>query len=187
MKLLPWFILGLVCALALIIGVMYMSYSNQEVRLRNAITARQEANKATFDNMWKQIKQTAEVTDAQKNALLEIFIGHAKARSGSGDDKAVVKWLQESVPNVDVSVYKNLQNIIVAARNSFTTDQLALLDLQREHNNCLTMVPSSFFVGGRPPIKVTLVTSERTDAAFSAGKDDDVSVFSKPAPSKVEK
>ena len=165
--------------LVLVVALTWMSANNREVSLRNAITAKQQANQATFDNMWKQIKSAAEVTDAQKNALKEIFVEHAQARSGGGSDKAIVKWLQESVPNVDTTVFTNLQNIIVGARNSFTSDQVALLDLKREHDNVLTVFPSSLFVGGRSHIDVQIVTSEKTERTFASGKDDDVKVFSK--------
>jgi hypothetical protein len=171
-------IVSIIAVVGLVLA-MYVSANNSEVRLRNAITAKQEANKATFDNMWKQISQVAQVTTEQKNALREIFENHAKARQGGSDDKLVMKWIKESIPNVDTKVYTNLQNIIVSARNSFTNDQVALLDLKREHDNVRTMFPSSLFVGGRPEIKVTLVTSGKTEAAFASGRDDDVNVFGK--------
>lgn len=170
-------VLGFLFIFGVLVTMVGVSASNQEVSLRNAITAKQSANKATYDNMWKQIAQVAEVTTEQKNALKEIITEHAKARSGSGDDKAIVKWIHESIPNVDTSVYKNLQNIIVGARNSFTADQVALLDLKRAHDDCLTKFPSSLFVGGRPPIDVQIVTSDRSGNAFASGKDDDVKLF----------
>lgn len=170
-------VIGVLGVLILTVVGIGISASNQEVGLRNAIKAKQTANQATFDNMWKQIQQTAEVTNEQKNALKDIFIQHAQARTGEGVDKAIVKWISESVPNVDVSAYKNLQNIIVGARNSFTSDQIALLDMKRAHDDVLTKFPSSLFVGGRPSIEVQIVTSERTGAAFSSGKDENVKLF----------
>lgn len=169
---------GVLAVFAFLFGIAWVSSNNQEVRLRFAIEAKQKANQATFDNMWKKIAQVAEVTDAQKNALKEIFVEHARARtSGGSTDGSVMKWITESVPNVDVSVYKNLQNIITSARDSFSSDQLALLDLKREHDTLLSVFPSVIFVGGRPRIDVQIVTSGRTDGAFSSGKDEDTKVF----------
>lgn len=170
---------GFFLLLALVVGLMWMSANNTEVSLRNSIVAKQRANQATFDNMFKQISQVAEVTDEQTKALKDIFTSHAQARQGDGSDKAIMKWITESIPNVDTKVFQNLQNIIVGARNSFTGDQVALLDLKRAHDDVLTKFPSSLFVGGRSRIDVTIVTSSRTDAAFSAGKDDNTKVFNR--------
>jgi hypothetical protein len=172
-----------IIGLGLIIGVMYMNYSNTEVGLRNRIEAKQKDNTSRFDNMWKEINQVAQVTEGQKNALREIFEGYAKARSGSGDGGSLAKWIHESVPNVDTSTFNNLQNIITGSRDRWTEEQAKLIDLNLQHDNCLMQAPSSWFVGSRPRIEIKIVTSSRTEAAFDAGKDDDVNVF----PRKAEK
>jgi len=168
-------------AVVLVILVFAVSISNSEVRLRNLITAKQKDNSSEYDNLWKKIAQVAEVTSEQKNALIEIFVQHAKARTGEGSDKAVVRWIQESVPNVDTSAFKNLQNVITASRDGFTMRQKELLDLKREHDNMLGVFPSSIVLSvlGRQPIDVVIVTSTRTDNAFKSGKDDDVELFKK--------
>lgn len=170
-----------VLAVALVVGGMWVSYNNTEVRLRNTITAKSKDNQSEFDNMWKKISQVAQVTDAQKNALKEIFVAHAEARGGvsKGGANPLMTWLQESVPHVDTTTFNNLQNIITASRDSWTMRQKELLDLSREHNNALTLFPSSLFVGSRPKIDVQIITSSRTDEAFKSGKDDDVDVFKK--------
>ena len=129
--------------------------------------------------MWKKISQVAQVTDGQKQALLDIFVQHAKARTGEGPDKAVVKWIHESVPTVDTKTFTQLQNIIVASRDAFTERQRELLDLKREHDNIIDMFPSSLVCGSRGKIEVVIVTSSRADEAFKTGKDDDTSVFKK--------
>lgn len=172
-------VFGFLTAIGFLILTLWAATHNGEVGLRNAIKAKQVANQATFDNMVKQISQVAEVTEEQTRALKDIFLGHAAARTGEGSDRAIMKWVTESVPNVDTGVYKNLQNIIVAARNSFTSDQVALLDLKREHDSMLAKFPGSLFLAGRQPMDVTIVTSSRTGQAFSSGKDDDTKVFNR--------
>jgi len=166
-------------AVALLIGGMWVSYNNQEIRLRNTINAKSIDNRQEMDNMWKKISQAAQVTDAQKNALKEIFVAHAEARGGvsKGGANPLMTWLQESVPHVDTTTFNNLQNIITASRDSWTMRQKELLDLSREHNNALTLFPSSLFVGGRPKIDVQIITSSRTEETFKTGKDDDTTVF----------
>ncbi len=166
-----------VITIVIIIG-MYVTYSNAEVRLRNTITAKQTDNKSEMDAMWKTISQTAQVTEEQKNALMEIFNGYAQARTGEGGG-SLMKWVQESVPNVDQSTYRNLQNIITAQRDGFKFRQKELLDLKREHDNLIDTLPSKLFVGGRGKINVVIVTSTRTEGAFQSGKDDDVNLFNR--------
>lgn len=172
-------ILGAGLAVILIVAGVVISASNSEVDLRTAIEAKQRDNKNEMDGMWKTISQVAQVTDAQKKALLEIFVGHAQARNTGGG--AVMNWIKESVPNVDTSTFNNLQNVITAKRDGFVFRQKELLDLSREHNRILQRFPSGVILSflGRKPVPVTIVTSSRTEEAFEAGKDDDVSVFTK--------
>lgn len=167
---------GIVLLFILIIGGMWISAHNKEVSLRASIEAKQKDNMNEYDAMWKKIAQVAQVTDEHKKALIEIFQSHAQARGGM-NDKAIMQWLQESVPNVDLKTYQNLQNIIVGARDRFVMRQKELLDLKREHDTLLVKFPSSLFVGGRGKIDVTIVTSSKTEETFATGKEDDVNVF----------
>jgi hypothetical protein len=133
----------------IIIALSLISTSNQEVRLRTAIEAKQRDNQHEMDNMWK---------------------------GGS-----LANWIHESVPNVDTSTFNNLQNIISAKRDGFTMRQKELLDMSREHTTLLREFPSNIILSilGRKEIPVTIVTSSRTESAFSTGQDNDTQVFSK--------
>jgi hypothetical protein len=168
--------------LLLVVMLLYgIGVNNKEARLRNAITAKQVDNTNEYDNMWKKIKQSAEVTDGQKEALRQIFVDHAKARSGDGGKNAIMLWIKESIPNVDTSTFNQLMNIVTGSRDRFTMRQKELLDLKREHDNMIDTFPSSMILGflGRAKIDVVIVTSSRTKEAFRTGEDDDVSVFDK--------
>jgi hypothetical protein len=186
-------IIGGICAaalvaviLAIILGVWWVSTSNKEIALRNQIEAKQNDNKNVYDSTWKQISQCAQVTDAQKTALLEIVTGYAKARAGQGGGSLATS-VKEVVPTMDTTTFNQLMNIITSARKQFERSQTEILDLGREHNNCLTLFPGSIVCGGRPKIKIDLVTSSRTGEAFATGVDDDVQVFQKPQPKNVER
>jgi hypothetical protein len=176
-----WLIGAAVALVVVVVGVFVYGIGvlNGEMRLKNAITAKQRDNYSEMDNMWKKISQVAQVTDAQKSALLEIFTGYAKARSAGKEGGSLANWIHESVPNVDTSTYVNLQNIITASRDRWTTQQKELLDMNREHDNIITVFPSSMVCGmfGRTKIEVTIVTSDRTEKAFETGRDNDTTVF----------
>lgn len=174
-----WIVLGSILLIGIIIGMTWVSANNKEVGLRNAITAKQKDNQSRFDNMWKTISQTAQVSEKDRESLSKIFVEHAQARTGNGEGGSVMKWIQESVPTVDSSLFKNLQNIILSSREGWTRNQTEILDLKREHDNVLDKFPSSIFVGGRSHIEVQIVTSGRTKEAFDTGVDESTNVFQK--------
>jgi len=175
-----------IATVALFIGVvMYFSYNNSEARLRNQIAATQTDNRSQLDNTIKVITQNAQVTTEQREALKDIIVGNAQARSNKGGSLATL--VHEAVPNMDqtTQTYRQLMNTITAARNAWTQRQTALLDLNREHDNLIDLQPSRFFVhtiGGKDKIEVVIVTSTRTEESFQTGKDDDTDLFKKSQP-----
>lgn len=162
--------------LLLIPLLMYVSYSNQEVRLRNALSAQQKSNEAVFDNTWKILKQQAGVADHHKTAFKEIYsdLMHGRYDNGGGQ---MMKWVQEHNPQFDSSLFSKLMTSIEAQRTIFTREQQKLIDLKREHDDLLMTIPSSVFVGGRPAVQIVVVTSGKTEESFSTGRDDDVDLF----------
>jgi len=165
--------------LAMMLGLMYMSYSNNEIRLRNQIAAVQKDNENRYDNMWKKVSQAAQIPEAKKQAFKEIFTSYAAGRTGDGSKGSFINAVHESIPSIDLSIFDSLMNMIAGERTTWASNQTRLLDLKRAHDDALTTAPSSWFVGGRPPIDVKIVTSTRTEEAFQSGKDDDVQVFPK--------
>lgn len=155
-----------------------VSYTNTEAGLRNAIKAKQRDNESEFDNLWKKISQTAQVDEAARATLKDVLVSHAAARTtGGSQDGSLMKWVTESVPNVDLSTTKQLMNIITGSRDAWTMRQKELLDLKRQHDDTLTKLPSRFFVsmfGNPTPIDVQIITSTRSTEAMRTGKDDDV-------------
>jgi hypothetical protein len=178
-------VLGLV--IALILGIFFVTTMNKETRLRNQITAKQTDNTSEYDNLWKKLSQSAQVTDAQKEALREIIVGNAQARKSGGGSLATV--VHEAVPTVDTSTFNNLLNIVTSSRDAWTMRQKELIDLKREHDNIIDLFPSNLIcmVLGRQKIDIKIVTSSRTGEAFKTGKDDDVDLFNRKKETKVEK
>ena len=172
-KYLPISIIGSVLLLGFIILIMGISYSNQEINLRVTINAKMTDNKSEFDNMWKKISQVVQVTKSERASLSKLFQDYAQARTTSGGGE-FMKWVQESVPNVGRETYVNLMNIITASRDAWTMRQKELIDFKREHDKLRQMFPSSVFVGMRPEIVITIITSDKTDDTFKKGKDNDV-------------
>lgn len=152
--------------------MLFLNAHNTEIGLRNQANALQENNKNEFDLMWKKIEQTVQITKAERSSVEKIIIEHAGARNIGGG--SLMKMITESIPTIDNTAFLNLQNIVVSARDRFAINQKKLLDLKRAHDDIRTKFPSSVFVGGRPELEVTIVTSARTDESFQTGQDNNV-------------
>lgn len=173
----------------LLILVYVFSVSNSEAGLRNLINAKQVANTTEQDNMWKTIKQVAQVTDAQKNAIMEVVVGYATARGGNGKGGSLATMVSESVPNVDTSAFVKLQNVVDSKRSEWTRAQKELIDYKREHDNLIDMQPSGMICSilGRKKIDIIVITSAATKETFRTGEENDIDLFNKPANGPVEK
>jgi hypothetical protein len=172
-------VVGLIAVIGITLLFGAVSFHNKEVDLRTQIMAKQTDNKNQMDSMWKSINQTAQVAEKDRDSLTQLFNEYAQNRGSGGG--GIMKWVQESVPNVDNTTMVNLQNIIVSQRDSFKFRQTEILDLSREHNRLLQRFPNNIYAGflGRKSIDITVVTSSRTERAFETGVDDETTLFNK--------
>ena len=152
---------------------------NQEVNLSTAITAKKTDQEATFDKMWKVLSQKAQVADQYKTAFQEIYPKLIEGRYSQGDG-SLMKWITESNPTFDVSLYKNVMDAIEVERNGFLTTQRQLMDLKREHDKLLLQWPSKWFINdGVKSIEIQIVSSTHAKEVIKSGKDDDTDLFKK--------
>jgi len=170
---------GVALVLVIIYLAMWFTYSRQHVQLKNKAEAQQKVCEAHFDKMWKIIQQNAQVTDNYKESFKEIYPKLMEGRYGNARGGALMSWIQESNPNLDASIWKKLMNGIEAERTSFFRDQQYLLDIKREHDNLRLQPPSKWFINESDKIAVTIITSAKTEAAYSSGKEDDINLFTK--------
>ena len=166
-------------SLAVVFGGMYFFYSNREITLAAQVSAKQEANKAQYDTMWKVISQKAQITEEYKNGFKDIYTAIMEDRYGDERGGSLMSWIQESNPNFDVSLYKDLMVSVEGQREKFLREQKELIDINREHDLVIDTFPGSVFVGSRPKIEITIVTSAKTDAAFATGQEDDITLYPK--------
>lgn len=172
-------IVVVVCALALMVFMGYVSSSNQEIRLRNSVAAQQDVCRAYFDTMWKVISQQAEVSDKYRETFKEIYPAIMEGRYGNARGGALMSWIHEANPDFSTALYSKLMTSIEGLRISFFREQEKLRDIKREHDNVLTIAPTSWFVGNRPKIDIILVTSAKTKEIYKSGQEDDTKLFPK--------
>lgn len=142
----------------------------------------QKNSEVVFDNTWKKIQQQAGVANEYKTGFKEIYVAMMDARyagdSASGK-QTLMKWITESNPTFDPSLYKTLMNTIEGSRNEFTMEQKKLIDIDRELKTMKVTFPNSLVLGGKADLEIVLVTSSKTEEAYKTGKDDDVDLFKK--------
>lgn len=151
-----------------------MSVVNKEETLRVATANQQKVCMAYFDKMWKVIHQDAKVADQYKEAFKEIYPKLIDGRYSSGE---LMKWVQESNPDFNITLYSKVMNAIEAQREGFFSEQEQLLSIKQEHDNLLVTMPSKWFLGGVKPVEVKIITSAKTEETFQTGQENDVELF----------
>ena len=158
--------------------IMRVNYNNLYSRLEAEAAARQDVSKITFDTTWKIIQGQAQVATTERESFKTTFIEIMNSRT-QNDQNLIMKWSQEAQVPISADLYKALQNSIESQRGKFLNAQKELIDIRREAENARNTFPGSMFLGGRAPIKINIVTSEKTDKVFETGKEDNVDVFGK--------
>jgi len=165
-------IVGIIALLGL---VMYFSYSNKEISLRNQSDAQIGKIEGVYDKMWKVIQQKAKVTSEYKEAFKEIYPELISGRYSEGEE--LMKWIQEDNPDFDASLYKDLMQSIEILRTEFQHAQERELDIIREHENLRQKFPGSLFVGKREKIEYNIISSTQTKTIMTTGLEDNIEVW----------
>ena len=155
----------------------YFSYNNKEVSLRAQAEAQRGKVEGVHDKMWKIIQQKAQVTDEYKDAFAEIYPNIIAGRYQGEGDGSLMKWVTESNPNFDTSLYADLMQSIEVYRNEFANAQVKMLDIIREHKVLVTTYPGKWFISNVSEIEYTIVSSTKSKAVMETGLDDDIKLF----------
>jgi len=170
-------LIGVALFMGLIIFVMNISIGNKEIDLRQQTIAQNKKCEAYFDKMWKILKQKAGVNDQYKEAFKEIYPKLVEGRY-SNDSGTLMKWIQESNPDFDASLYKDLMKSIEIERTGFFNEQASLIDMQREHKTYLYKAPARWFLDDNlKPVEIKVITSAETDRVYSTGQENNIDLF----------
>ena len=160
-------------AVALGVG-SYVSAYNTGNRLEQNIKATHENNRNILAQYGNKIAEAAQVPAMQRDDLSAVVTAALEGRYGENGSQAVFQWIQEQNPTIDSTVYVQLQRMIEAGRNEFTTAQTKLTDQKRVYETSL----GSFWQGtwlsvaGYPRIDLAeykIVSTIRADDAFKSG------------------
>jgi hypothetical protein len=163
-----------------VIGVgitSYVSAYNSGNRLENVIKATFEDNQNVLAQYSNRIAEAAQVPAMQRDDLTQVVTAALDARYGEEGSQAMFQFIQEQNPNIDSTVYVELQRIIVAGRQDFQNSQTRLIDQKRVYETALGSLWTGTWMGiaGYPNIDLdeyVIVTNARTEEAFSTGKEE---------------
>lgn len=169
-----------VCAVALI-GIilvgMYFSYNNTEIQLRKEAQAQEKKIEAVYDKMWKVISQKAQISSEYKESFHEIYKDIIAGRYSTEGDGSLMKWITESNPQFDASVYMDLMNSVEILRTEFQHAQERMVDLIRERETLIEAFPSRWFVSNKEPIEYEVISSTQSKGVMETRMDDDIDLF----------
>lgn len=173
--------LGVVVVLAVGAILWAIGVSNDEKRIKLRGEAQQEVCEAFFSNMWEILQTKAGVATEYKEAFKEIYVPLIEGRYN--DDNLLMKWITESNPTFDPSLYKDLMVAIEAQRNGFFLEQSKLIDIDREHKTMKAVFPTSLVIGNREPIGgengIVILKNLATTDAYKTGTDASPDLFNR--------
>lgn len=170
-------IICVLCAVVIGTFMSYVSYNNREVALRTESDAQRAKIEGVHDKMWKTLQQKAHVSNEYAHSFDSIYSHIMAGRYSEGGDGSLMKWIQESNPNFDASIYKDLMMSVEALRTEFELSQERMLDIIREHKTLCTTIPGTWLVSDKSPIEYTVVSSSRSKAVMQEGVDEDTDLF----------
>lgn len=149
-----------------------LTHRNTIVSLEERVNAQYTANQSNYDNMWKKFKEMTQVTDIQAEQIKDVYTDLIAGRYD--DPNVLFKMVQEQNPNLDTSVYTQLQREISAGRTQFDNNQKQIADIIREYNTYVRVhfITSAIIGAKELDAGLFVVTSEQTQKAFQENKAD---------------
>lgn len=168
-------VLGTIVA---VLAVSLITFSNQEVDVRNRFEGKLHMRTSFYDNIHKIISQKVQISNKVDDSFKENVNIIMSGRKDS--ENVMMKWITESNPNANfeqVSIlYQDLARTIEAKRMEFVTIESQLADIEREHKNLIGKFPNVIFASilGKEPLNYAPVKSEETERIMQTGIDNNV-------------
>lgn len=173
-------ITGVVLAGIIAIGaVSYISAYNMGNRMEQNIIATDTNNRNILAQYGNRVSEAAQVPAMQRDDLTQVVTAALEGRYGEDGSQAVFQWIQEQNPQIDSTVYVQLQRIIESGRIEFANAQTQLVDQRRVYETALgTFWGGTWLkIAGYPSIDLDeyqIVSTSRADEAFETGVEEPI-------------
>ena len=166
----------------LLLAGTYFRYDSRELSLKAEASKQLGVIELTHDKMFKILQQKAGVTKEYRSSFDSIYThiiaGRYKSTDVDGNgDGSLMKWIKESNPEFDSSLYRDLMASIESERTEFLKAQTRILDISREHEVLIKTVPGRWFLGGREPIEYEPISSTYSKEVMETKVDDNTDLF----------
>lgn len=166
---------GLLFLTIALLGITAISTSNNLATQEEGIKAQYEQNQNNYDNFVKKVRETAQVPSMYADDLRNLYGETMRGRYGADGSRALLQFIKEHNPTLDAGLYRQVQQVIEAGRNSFAADQTTLIDKKRVYETTLAIFPNNILARflGFPRIELAkygIVTSAETANAFETKK-----------------
>ena len=158
--------------IAIVLIVMYFIFNNREVALRKEAEAQEGKITSVHDTMWKIIKEKAGVAEKYRETFEKIYPELISGRYRDAGS-ATMKWIQESNPDFDTSLYNSLMQSIEIQRVSFSNAQQRMLDIIRERETLVNSMPQCWFIRNKKPIDYVVIASDATNEVMRTHVDNE--------------
>lgn len=163
-------------AIGVVLATQFVGYHNRWTDVEAKYNAQVNNDKVIFDNVWKIIKQQSKVSDKYADKFRESYVAIMEARYGDDgrEGGGFLNVIQESNPQFDASMYKQLMNTIDSKRTEFTANQKLLISYHQELYLMKNKFPSNLFCYFKLLPELKTVTSSKTENVFETGEENDV-------------
>lgn len=142
-----------------VIFSMYISYNNTHVDFHNQYDAQVGVVETRLDNMWKIISDKFSMSQQYAEDFKEVASTNS---SNFGQGGEMWKWVQATYPQIDSSIYKEVMSSIESERKGLENAQKRIIDIAREHNNLVMMVPGKWFISDQTPLEWVVISSKES-------------------------
>lgn len=182
--------LGIVVVLGLWLAFTAVNAYNTGNEFEQGIVAVYEDNENVLAQYSLKVQEVAQIPEMYKDDILEVYTGVMTGRYGENGSQAMWQWLQEQNPQLDASVYSNIQQIIDSGRSEFQVAQTKLVDQKRAYRTQLGYAWTGFWlrIVGKPSIKIgfpigstddyEIITTSRASNAFETGTEEAIDLRS---------
>lgn len=168
----PTIVIIIAAVVAILLLVMYFAFNNREVALRKEAEAQEGKITAVHDTMWKVLKEKAGVAEKYRKAFEKIYPEIISGRYRN-DGSSMMKWIQESNPDFDTSLYDSLMQSIEVQRATFSHAQQRMLDIIRERETLINSMPQGWFIRNKEKIDYVVISSDNTNSVMQTRIDNE--------------
>lgn len=174
------FLIGFVFSLMILlfIGGLWIKANNGEKIRYNAIEQMSENRENLFDSMWKQINQTAQIAEKEKEGFKELVNNYMSSRGTVNGSNSFFSMLKEAYPTIPQLSYNKIMSVVTGKRDEFQRYQTELKDRCRDYKNFTQTFPNSLFVRARDIEDMCeIISSSVAKEVMQTKEENDIKVF----------